>query len=120
MTEFKILTKTPEAASILMQIMMEVDRATVKHPVWPECHVKQIAFVAEEAGELVRAGNQVDEGAATFTDVKTEAIHTAATAIRLLLKLPETEASYNQLDISEYFETRSEQIKYLTEREGDA
>jgi hypothetical protein len=60
MTELKISTDSPETAAIIISILMEVERAEKKHPTWPGCHVKQIAFVAEEAGELVRAGNQLD------------------------------------------------------------
>jgi len=96
MTEIKITTDSPEAASIIVEILMEVERAERKHPTWPGCHVKQIAFVAEEAGELVRAGNQLDEGKGTFIEIKEEAIQVAATAIRLLKKLPETEKLYTE------------------------
>lgn len=103
MTEINITTDSPEAASIVVEILMEVERAEQKHPVWPGCHVKQIAFVVEEAGELVRAGNQLYEGTGTFAEIRTEAIQIAATAIRLLKKLPETEQAYDQPNIIEYF-----------------
>jgi hypothetical protein len=103
MTKLSIETESPETAVLLMEILMEVDRAEQKHPIWPECHIKQIAIVMEEAGELVSAGNQIDEGKGTFLDVRTEAIQTAATSIRFLKRLAETEKAYNQSGIIEYF-----------------
>lgn len=103
MTSLTIKTDSPETVVLLMEILMEVARAEQKHPIWPECHIKQIAIVMEEAGELVRAGNQIDEGKGTFQDVRTEAIQTAATSIRFLKRLAETDNSYNQAGIIEYF-----------------
>jgi len=94
MTTLSITTENIETATLIMEIMMEVERAEKKHPVWPDCHVKQIAFVAEESGELVRAGNLLDEGTGTFDEIRTEAIHTAATALRFLKNLPETKKCY--------------------------
>jgi hypothetical protein len=107
MTELKIKSESPETAAIIISILMEVERAEKKHPVWPGCHVKQIAFVAEEAGELVRAGNLLDEGKGTFEEIKTKAIHTAATTIRFLKNMAATEKAHSHPDIIEYFEERS-------------
>jgi hypothetical protein len=87
---------------------MEVERAQMKHPKWPECPIKQIAIVTEEAGELTRAGNQLDEGKGTFDEIRTEAIHTAAVTIRFLMRLPETKAAYNYPGIIEYFSQEGE------------
>lgn len=117
MTEVKVTTESPEAASIIVEILMEVERAEKKHPIWPQCHVKQIAFISEESGELTRAGNLLNEGIGSFKDIRTEAIHTAATAIRFLKKLADTEAVFNEKGIIEYFEGDSEEPKYMAERE---
>lgn len=103
MTQIIITTESPESAAAIVEILIEVERAEKKHPVWPECHVKQIAIVSEEAGELVRAGNQLDEGKGSFADLRMEAIQTAATAIRFIKLLRQTELNYNQPDIIEYF-----------------
>ncbi|TDQ12211.1 hypothetical protein [Pedobacter metabolipauper] len=111
MTEVKFKTNSPELAAIIISILMEVDGAESKHPKWPECHVKQIAFVAEESGELVRAGNLLDEGQGSFEDIKTEAIHTAATAIRFLKNLPETQKAYSYPGIIEYFSNTEDEVR---------
>ena len=95
MVEIKISTDCPESAAVIVEILMEVERAENIHPDWPTCHVKQIAFISEEAGELTREGNLNDEGKGSFVNLKTEAIQTAATAIRFIKKLRETERIYN-------------------------
>lgn len=117
MTELTVTTDSPEAASIIAEILMEVGRAEKKHPIWPQCHVKQIAFISEESGELTRAGNLMNEGVGSFQDIRTEAVHTAATAIRFLKNLADTEAAFNEKGIIEYFEGDSEEPKYAVERE---
>jgi hypothetical protein len=92
MTELKIKTDSPEAAVILIEILSEVQRAETKYPNWPECNVKRAAIVLEEAGELIREANQLDEGTGSFSNLRTEAIQTAAMCIRLLKHLiPEKE-----------------------------
>ena len=69
---------------ILSLIMAEVDRAEKIHPAWPRDLVKASAIVAEEAGETLQAANNFDESRSGKQHIITEAIHTAATAIRLL------------------------------------
>lgn len=96
---------------------MEVERAEIKHPVWPSCHVKQIAFISEESGELTRAGNLLDEGTGSFAEIRTEAIQTAATVIRFLKKLKETERAYDQQGIIEYFVGDGNEPHFMLERE---
>ena len=108
MTTLSITTESPEAATLLMEIMMEVERAHQKHPKWPDCPIKQIAIVSEESGELTRAGNQLDEGKGTFEEIRTEAIQTAAVTIRFLMQLPKTKEAYNFPGIREYFAEESE------------
>lgn len=70
--------------SILMSIMAEIDRAESIHPAWPTDAVKAASICAEECGELVRACNDYDESRGSKKPMVTEAIHTAATAIRFL------------------------------------
>lgn len=83
-----------ELAATIISILMEVERAEKKHPIWPDDVIRQIAFVSEESGELTRAGNLLEEGEGSWDDIRTEAIHTAATAVRLLTKLRSTEANH--------------------------
>ncbi len=75
---------------VLALIMAEIERAEKLHPVWPYDLVKAAAVVAEEAGETLRAANTYDETKTGKQDIITEAVHTAATAIRLLKNIEET------------------------------
>ena len=69
---------------ILATIRSEVDRAERLHPNWPADPIHAAAIVAEESGELVRAAlNHVYFGG-DAAEMRTEAIQTAATCIRLL------------------------------------
>lgn len=70
----------------LKLILAEVKCARRKHPTWPIDPVYQAAIVQEEAGELVKAAlENVQEGKSEMRMI-TEAIHTAATAIRFLTR----------------------------------
>ena len=71
-------------------ILREVARAKGLHPRWPSDIVHAAAIVAEESGELVRAALRFEYGeGGTVEDVRREAVHTAATCIRLLEGLGE-------------------------------
>jgi len=76
---------------IIMNVMAEVTRAESLHPAWPRDVVKAASLCSEECGELVRAANTFDETRTGKKDIATEAIHTAATAIRFLKNIEETE-----------------------------
>ncbi len=65
-------------------IMAEIERAEKLHPVWPYDNVKAAGVVSEEAGELIRACNNYDEYKLDRKNIITEAVHTAASAIRFL------------------------------------
>jgi NTP pyrophosphatase (non-canonical NTP hydrolase) len=77
--------------TVLARVMNEIDRAEKIHPAWPRDVVKAASLCSEECGELVRAANTFDETRTGRKDIVTEAIHTAATAIRLLKNIEETE-----------------------------
>jgi hypothetical protein len=117
MFEVRIKTETPEMAAIIVAVLEELARAERKHPVWPTCHVKQIAIVAEEAGELIREGNLLDEEKSDFQKIKVEAIHTAATAIRFIKNIDSTERAYDQQGIIEYFTDDSPVSRFMLERD---
>jgi hypothetical protein len=67
-------------------ILAELARARKKHPKWPADKIHQAAIVAEEAGELVQAALDARYSNGSQSDIDTEAVHTAATAIRLLCR----------------------------------
>ena len=71
---------------ILKKVTEELLRARELHPSWPEDSIHQAAIVQEEAGELIRAALQHEFDDAPKQPMKTEAIQTAAMALRFLLK----------------------------------
>lgn len=75
--------------TILSLVMTEIGRAETLHPVWPRDLVKAAAIPAEEAGELLKAANDHGEKRTSYQQVITEAVHTAASAIRFLKNLEE-------------------------------
>ena len=74
---------------IIAQVMAEIDRAETLHPVWPNDFVKAAAIPAEEAGELLKAANDYSEKNTLTRQIITEAVHTAASAIRFLKNIEE-------------------------------
>jgi len=74
--------------NIIQSVLLEIDRAQIKHPNWPEDLVYAASIVGEENGELTRAAVQYEMEGGKLEEVRTEAIHTCATAIRLLLNIP--------------------------------
>ena len=75
--------------TIIGMVMAEIDRAENLHPVWPHDIVKAAAVPVEEAGELLKAANDHGEKRTSYQPVITEAVHTAASAIRFLKNLEE-------------------------------
>ena len=75
--------------TIIGLVMAEIDRAENLHPVWPHDIVKAAAVPVEEAGELLKAANDHGEKRTSYQPVITEAVHTAASAIRFLKNLEE-------------------------------
>lgn len=69
---------------VLSLVMTEIIRAEEKHPDWPADPVRAAAVVAEESGELVKAVLDHEEKNSSQYAIVTEAIQTAATAIRFL------------------------------------
>lgn len=72
---------------IYQEIENELVKAKAKYPDWPKDKIHQVAILAEETGEAVRAMlNHVyhDE---TLLEVKKELIQSAAMAIRCLEKI---------------------------------
>lgn len=76
-----------EHLDVIRDIDRELTRACSIHPNWPSDIVHASAIVAEEAGELVKAALDHAYFDASFADIEKEAIHTAATCIRLLAEV---------------------------------
>ena len=74
---------------ILCLVMTELERAEQIHPIWPADLVKASAILAEEAGETLQAANNYDENRCGKNQIVTEAVQTAAMAIRLLRNIPD-------------------------------
>lgn len=69
---------------VISLVMIELNKAEEKHPVWPADLVRAAATVAEESGELVKAVLDHEEKNYSKYAIVTEALQTAATAIRFL------------------------------------
>ena len=77
--------------TVIGLVMAEIERAEKLHPVWPRDLVKASALIAEEAGEEIRAANDYAEKRGSKRRIVTEAVHTAATALRFLKNIERTE-----------------------------
>ena len=78
--------KVSTRSAVIGKIVDEVERASAKHPNWPEDIVYAAAIVAEESGELIRAAvqHEMESEFGCIEEVTKEAVQTAATCIRLL------------------------------------
>lgn len=91
-----------DLSNVVGHVFAELARAAIKHPVFPLDIIHGAAIVGEESGELLRAclqlvyetGQKKENGFILATraevmvakdEVYTEALHTAATAIRFLI-----------------------------------
>ncbi|MCC6603065.1 MAG: hypothetical protein IT327_07640 [Anaerolineae bacterium] len=80
---------------IIEEVMAELNRARAKFPTWPDDPIHAAAVVAEESGELAKAVLQAcyeqEKNEHYFqdqlTEVRREAIQTAAMAIRFLVSM---------------------------------
>jgi NTP pyrophosphatase (non-canonical NTP hydrolase) len=80
-----------EAAPMVMltEVQAEVARATKKFPTWPTDPLHAVAVLGEEFGELTKAMLQLtyESHKTSAEEVRTEAIQTAAMAMRLVMSL---------------------------------
>lgn len=79
----------PIQRSVLTAIIDELGRAVRKFPTWPSDPLHAVAVLGEEFGELTKAALQhtYEPHKASRDDVRTEAIQTAAMALRFVLSL---------------------------------
>lgn len=85
-------TETPNAGSldpVVLRIVTEVERATKKFPTWPTDPLHALAVLGEEYGELTKEMLQLtyEPHKTNHERIETEAIQTAAMAIRLVMSL---------------------------------
>lgn len=84
MTNLQLNVPSADLAATIICIFEEMNRAKAKHPQWPTDNVKRAAIVLEEAGEVIREANQLDEGKGSLTDLRNELIQCAGTCLRML------------------------------------
>ncbi len=65
-------------------IEKEVVRAKEKFPWWPTDPIHAAGIVSEEAGELVRAANQLSYEKGLYSDMLDEAVQVGAMAVRFI------------------------------------
>lgn len=70
-------------------VFKELERAIEKFPTWPTDPLHALAILGEEFGELNKAMLQFtyEPGKTSTDEIKTEAIQTAAMALRLIMSL---------------------------------
>ncbi len=76
-------------SAIMAEIEQEIGRAVAKFPAWPTDIIHAGNVVSEEAGELAKAILQAvyEPHKSTLTDVREEAVQTAAMCIRFLVSM---------------------------------
>ena len=79
--------------TVIALVMAEIDRAETLHPVWPRNLIHAGSIVIEEAGELVKEVNNHNEKKGAAQSIVTEAVHTAAMAIRFLKNIEKGETN---------------------------
>jgi hypothetical protein len=83
------LTLDARAKAIVNEVLDELERAITLYPLYPSDVVHAAAIVSEEAGELVRAANNVyyADSVGNREDLHREAVQTAAMAVRFLMEI---------------------------------
>lgn len=74
---------------VLNKIKQELQKATTKHPTWPNDILHSVSIVSEESGELVREALQLvyEPEKTDILKVEKEAVQVAVTAIRFLMSI---------------------------------
>lgn len=85
-----IFSERDKEIKIMLDVFAELDRARSLHPVWPNDTIHATAIMLEEAGEVLRAANNLVWGhkGGTVEDVRKEVIETMAMCLRLLVETP--------------------------------
>ena len=75
---------------VVTLVLKELQRSETVHPYWPRDMIHAAAILAEEAGETIQAAINYENGLQTKVElnlIRTEAIQTAAMALRLLKEI---------------------------------
>ena len=70
--------------TVIGLVMAEIERAEKLHPVWPKNMIHASLICSEECGELAQSVLNHNEKKGSRKAISTEAVHTAAMAIRFL------------------------------------
>jgi hypothetical protein len=92
--------------NIIDLIISELRLAEKKYPRWPDDLVHGAAIIGEEVGEIIRATLNNYYHGDKIENIKKEAVHTAVTAIRLILFL-----NRNEKKTESRSEGKSEQLE---------
>ena len=76
---------------IIESILCELAISEDGHPSWPKDIIHQVAIMAEESGEAVRAALNYVYEKGSLEHYRMELIQTAAMSIRCLKNLPDVE-----------------------------
>ncbi len=76
--------KLKHLKAIVLATIAEMNKAVEKHPEWPTDPVKRAAIVIEEAGEVIREANHLDEGHGSRELLIKELYQTAGTCFRMI------------------------------------
>lgn len=66
------------------KVDVELKKAQLKHPNFPEDMFKQVAIINEESGEITKAVLHYHDEGGSLEDIKKELIQTAAMCMRML------------------------------------
>ena len=70
--------------AIIHYIMLELEKAKTKFPLWPVDVIHAVSVMNEEAGESIQAALQLSYEGGSIDNVKAELIQTAAMCFRAL------------------------------------
>lgn len=87
-------------SKVMTLVGTEYDRAVIKHPIFSDSLKEGCSIISEEVGELWQAVNDFKEGKGDQESIRTEALQTAAAAVRFLVyldKIIEREAKVDEV-----------------------
>lgn len=71
----------------ITEMLQELERARLIHPRWPTDPIHQVAIMAEESGESVRAALRMVYEGGSIENLRTELIQTGAMVMRCLVEM---------------------------------
>lgn len=80
-----LLAQPNDIKYTILLVLEQIRIAELKHPDWPEDIIHAAAIIAEESGEVVQAALQFVYEGTRISEVRAEAVQTAAVCMRLLL-----------------------------------